>query len=163
VAAALLGGFTVAWNDAEGVHAVSLPVDESITPVAFVPGAVRVSTSKSRGLLPEHVPHADAARTAGRAALLAPALGGRLDLLMAATDDFLHQPYRLPVQPRGAQLVERLRAAGHAATLSGSGPTVLALCTSPARAADAVGIAGRGWDPQVLPVDRAGVRAVPLD
>jgi homoserine kinase len=163
VAAALLGGFTVAWRESGegGVRAVSLPVAAELTPVAFVPGASRVSTSKSRGLLPAEVPHAEAARTAGRAALLATALAGRFDLLGPATEDFLHQPYRLPAQPKGAQLVEHLRSAGHAAVLSGSGPTVLALCASAARAAEAVTLAGRGWEAQVLPVDRTGARAVP--
>jgi homoserine kinase len=163
VAAALLGGFTVAWKDSDGVaRAASLPVDDAVTPVAFVPGSSRVSTSKARGLLPDVVPHADAAYTAGRAALLPSALGGRLDLLMTATEDALHQPYRLPMQPRGLQLVERLREAGHAAVLSGSGPTVLALCTSQARAADAAGLATRGWEAHVLPVDRGGAGAVAL-
>jgi homoserine kinase len=72
--------------------------------------------------------------TAGRAALLVAALTSRPELLLDATDDRLHQPYRLPLVPVTAQLVRVLREAGVAAVLSGSGPTVLALCVGAAQA-----------------------------
>ena len=157
VAAALLGGLTLAWRDADGAtHAVRLPVARELSPVAFVPGGTKVSTAKARALLPAEVPHADAAATAGRAALLATALGGRLDLLLPATEDRLHQPYRLEAQPRGAALVEKLRAGGHAAVLSGSGPTILALCASPEAAAAAATLGGKTFEAFVLPVDTEG-------
>ncbi|HVU73809.1 MAG TPA: homoserine kinase, partial [Mycobacteriales bacterium] len=97
---------------------------------------------------------------AGRAALLATALGGRLDLLLPATEDRLHQPYRLAAQPRGAALVDKLRAAGHAAVLSGSGPTVLALCASAAQAEAASALGGKSFDALVLPVDTDGASVV---
>ena len=75
----------------------------------------------------------DACRTpmrplnSARAALLARALVERPDLLMVATEDFLHQEYRRPVMPRSLALVDELRAAGVPAVVSGAGPTVLAL------------------------------------
>ncbi len=162
VAAAMLGGLTIAWyDDAGAVRATRLPVSESLSPVAFVP-ATTVSTAKARSVLPPVVPHADAAANAARAALLPLALAGRSDLLMTATRDLLHQPARLAAQPRGAALVARLRDAGHAAVLSGSGPTVLALCATAAEAVTAATWAGRGWDARALPVDSEGVQSLPL-
>jgi len=162
VAAALLGGLTLAWRDDDGSpHAVRLPVDPGLRPVVFVPGST-VSTAKARSVLPEQVAHPDAAFTVGRAALLPVALGGRQELLLAATQDRLHQPARLGAQPRGAALVGRLRAAGHAAVLSGSGPSVLALCPDAAAAAAAAGLAGRGWHARPLAVEVLGAQVVPL-
>jgi len=161
VAAALLGGLTLAWRDEGEVAAVRLPVAAGLTPVAFVPSGT-VSTAKARALLPPAVPHSDAARTAGRAALLPVALAGRPDLLLAATSDRLHQPARLAAQPRGGALVARLRDAGHAAVLSGSGPAVLALCPPEAAARAAAELGGRGWQPLVLPVDTSGAQVLPL-
>ena len=162
VAASLLGGFTVATCSASGeVTAVRLPVADGLTPVAFVPGST-VSTAKSRSVLPASVSLGDAAFTAARAALLPVALAGRTDLLMEATQDRLHQPARLSGQARGAALLAALREAGHAAVLSGSGPSVLALCPSPAAAAAAAQLAGRGWTAHVLPVDTEGARVLPL-
>jgi homoserine kinase len=78
------------------------------------------------------VPHRDAAFTAGRAALLVHALTQAPELLFEATEDRLHQHYRAPGMPATADLVRRLRAAGVAATVSGAGPTVLALTPLPA-------------------------------
>ena len=65
------------------------PRDE-VRPVAFIAPAP-VSTKVARGLLPAAVPHADAARNAGRAALLVAALTARPDALLDATEDKLHQ------------------------------------------------------------------------
>ena len=162
VAAALLGGFTAAWRREDGsAAAVRLPLAAGLTPVAFVP-ATAVSTAKSRSLLPPVVPLADAAHTAVRAALLPLALTTRPDLLLDATEDRLHQPARLEAQPRGRALVAKLRTAGHAAVLSGSGPTVLALCTSPAAAAEAVELAGKTVTAMTVDIDNEGATVVPL-
>ncbi len=157
VAACLLGGATAAWVDAAGTpHAVRLPVDRRVHPVAFVPGSTRQSTRSARALLPATVPFGVAARTAGRSALLAYALGADPALLLAATEDELHTPARLAAQPRAAAQLEVLRAAGIAAALSGSGPSVLALATSPAQATQAARLAQRGMTALQLDVDTRG-------
>ena len=88
-----------------------------------------VSTKVARGLLPAAVPHADAARNAGRAALLIAALTARPDALLDGTEDKLHQDYRAPAMPHTHDLVTRLRAAGVPAVVSGAGPSVLAFLT----------------------------------
>ncbi len=131
-APALLGGATVAWcekpagDGPQAVGAARLTVDPRIAPVVIVPSS-RLSTSHARGVLPDRVPHADAAFQAGRAALLVHALGHEPSLLMAATEDRLHQQYRRAVMPDSLALVDALRARGVAAVVSGAGPTVLVL------------------------------------
>jgi homoserine kinase len=118
--------------------------------------AVRPSTAASRGTLPATVSHADAARNAGRAALLVAAMTTAPRELMAATEDRLHQPYRLPAFAEGAALIARLRAAGVPAVLSGSGPTVLALCRDSAESAVAHGLSTGGFEPCELSIDLEG-------
>jgi homoserine kinase len=125
--------------------------------VAFVPGSTS-STKAARKLLPDTVPHADAARNAGRAALLVEALRSRPDLMMAATEDALHQSYRAEAMPRSAALMTELRAAGIPAVISGAGPTVLALTTAEDRER-AVGFQRRGWTAMPLDVDLGGATA----
>ena len=161
VAACLLGGLTVAWTDDGGAHGVKLPVAAELAPVAFIPGTSS-STRAARRLLPDAVPHADAARNAGRAALLVAALAGGTPLLMSATEDRLHQDYRAPAMPRTAALVAELRAAGIPAVVSGAGPTVLALTTKQTRDG-ALAVTRRGWSTTPLDVDVEGAAVLPLD
>lgn len=125
-APALLGGVTVAWTGAAGPRASVLPVHDDVVPVVLVPEE-RCATRTARGVLPAAVPHADAAHTAGRAALLVHALCHRPEILLDATSDRLHQRYRAPVMERTWGVVEALRAAGVAAVVSGAGPSVLVL------------------------------------
>lgn len=131
VAPCLLGGFTIAWTGPDGARAVSARPADGIDPVVFVP-AERGLTAAARAALPPTVPHADAALTAGRAALLVYALTQAPELLYEATEDRLHQAYRAPGMPATAALVTRLREAGVAAVVSGAGPSVLALTPVPA-------------------------------
>ncbi|CAM3785778.1 homoserine kinase [Isoptericola cucumis] len=125
-APAIRGGATLAWQSGDGPRAVDLDVDERITATVLVPD-VRLATSRARGVLPEQVPHGDAAFTAGRAALLVEALARRPELLFDATEERLHQDYRAGVMVASSELLRALRAEGLAATVSGAGPTVLVL------------------------------------
>lgn len=143
-AASVLGGIVVSWTETERggevgngavadhgriYRAVRLEAHPALRPVVLIP-AEHSSTAHTRGLLPEVVPHADAAFNASRAALAVVALTQRPDLLLPATADRLHQTQRAPALPLTTQWIARLRAAGIAATVSGAGPTVLALGTS---------------------------------
>ena len=132
VAAAIHGGATVAWmEDIYGVktgRAVSVPVHHDIKAILFIPEN-SLATTKARKLLPETIPHRDAVINSAHAALLPIALSTRPDLLLTATEDFLHQSYRREAFPHSMELVDALRAAGHAATISGAGPSVLVLHT----------------------------------
>jgi homoserine kinase len=86
-----------------------------------------VPTEAARSVLPEHVPHVDAATNSGRAALLVHALTRAPELLYEATADWLHQSYRAASMPDSAALLESLRDKGMPAVISGAGPTVLVL------------------------------------
>ena len=166
VAACLVGGVTLTWEAEHGPVADSIDVHPEVLPVVLVPPAT-LSTELARGLLPDAVPHADAAFNAGRAALLVHALTREPGLLLAATEDRLHQQQRRAAMPDSLALVDRLRAAGHAAVVSGAGPSVLVLARSrpddPAGdAAAAVGVreitdlTPRGWTVLPLEVDHRG-------
>ena len=161
VAACLCGGLTLAWTGADGVRVLRLDASGDLLPVALVP-STRSSTKQVRGLLPAQVPHADAAANAARAALLPLALTAHPDLLMAATEDRLHQPYRAPAMRPTAELVAALREAGVPAVVSGAGPTVLAL-TSRAAAPQVAAAAPAGWRALVLEVDALGARTQRVD
>jgi homoserine kinase len=157
VAPALYGGFVVSGNEGGAFYAVGSPVDPQVTAVVFVP-PTGVSTELARGLLPATVPHADAAADAGRTALLVAALAGRPDQLWRGTRDYLHQDYRRAAMPESLALVDRLRADGVAAVVSGAGPTVLAFCGWPdTTSAEALlAHAPDGWVAHHLTVDREG-------
>ena len=103
MAPCLLGGLTVAWLEDGVARAVRRDLDPLIVPVALVP-PFTASTELARGLLPDTVPHGDAAFTAGRAALLVAALTGSPQHLLAATEDRLHQSYRAVAMPQTATL-----------------------------------------------------------
>ena len=155
VAPAFFGGFVISGREDGRWYAVRAGVDPRISAVAFVP-PTGVETRIARGLLPESVPHADAAANTGRAALLVAALTGQPEHLFAATRDWLHQDQREPAMPETLALVRRLRAHGVPAVVSGAGPTVLAFGTR-----DTAGLRGRcpdGWACHDLAVESTGAR-----
>lgn len=156
VAPCLLGGLTLAWATDVRARALRLEIHPDIRPIVCIPDHA-VSTQTARGLLPDEVPFGDAAANATRAALLVEALRERPDLLLDATDDRLHQPYRAAAMPETLTLLARLRASGLPAVVSGAGPSVLVLAglaDSPDTVRNAA--VGVGWDVRELAVDRAG-------
>jgi homoserine kinase len=126
----------------------------------FVPPG-QLATAKARKLLPETVPHADAAANAGRSALLVEAMTRRPDLLLDATEDRLHQAYRAPAMKRSAGLIDKLRTAGIAATVSGAGPSVLAL-TVAGQTGAAKAMAPAGWTVLTPGMSGRGAHVLPL-
>lgn len=150
----LRGGLSLAWRDDGKVCAVALPVANGLAPVVVVP-PYAASTAAARALLPASVPLPDAVHNAARAALLVEAVGRRLDLLLAATEDRLHQPYRAPAMPETAELIRRLRADGLPAVVSGAGPSVLVLHVD--GSIDAVAAAAPpGWRTEPVRLARDG-------
>jgi homoserine kinase len=143
-AATLFGGFVVAWTEGVGeqgarggARAVQVPLDPRVRAVLCIPEG-ELATSKARAMLPAQVPHEDAAFNAGRAALLVEAMSRRPEMLLAATEDRLHQDLRAPAMPQTAALLRAIRACGGAAVVSGAGPSLLVLGIGDA-AARAVG------------------------
>jgi homoserine kinase len=165
VAACLHGGFTIAWSEESSddrpgaVRVLGLAVADAVVPVVCVPSQ-QLLTATARGVLPAQVAHQDAVANVSRGALLVAALSAglaRTDLLLAATEDLLHQPYRRSVYPRSAQLMSTLRANRIPATISGAGPTVLALAGADTAAA-VRSLAGPDFDVRALAVDPAGAQ-----
>jgi homoserine kinase len=163
VAACLLGGATLSYLRPDGAAAVRMDVDPRVLPVVLVPEAT-LATHVARGLLPDVVPHADAAANAGRAALLVRALTAEPGLLFDATEDRLHQRQRSAAMPGSWSLLERLRDAGHAAVVSGAGPSLLVLAErrpgDPTPLGDLAGLVPAGWRVMPLEVDPEGARVV---
>ena len=157
VAPALLGGLTIAWQDETSARAVRLDAAPSLRPIVLVP-PVESSTAQARGLLPEHVTHRDAARTAGRAALLVAALTTAPEHLLAATEDRLHQQAREPAMPASLALLRALRADGLAAVVSGAGPSVLVLARDQVEVTHAEAAVPDGWLALTPAVSAAGAR-----
>ncbi|MGQ0574374.1 MAG: homoserine kinase [Pseudonocardia sp.] len=157
-AASLLGGLVVCWESngdaGRRFDAVRVDTHPDIVPVALVASA-ESSTVTTRMLLPAQVPFADAAFTGSRTALGVLAFTARPDLLLPATQDRLHQGYRRPAYPESADLVDTLRRHGVPATISGAGPTVLALT---AAGTLPPGLDLRGFVARTLPVDAEGAR-----
>jgi homoserine kinase len=121
LAAALAGGVTAVVDG----HVVRLADHAPAEAIAVIPNE-RVRTDEARTALPDAVPHADAAFTAGHALLLGAALAtGSPELFARAAADKLHEPYRAKTAPLFEQLRAGDVAGALAVTLSGSGPTVI--------------------------------------
>jgi homoserine kinase len=169
VAACLGGGLTIAWTaDQAQPNMVRLEPLPAIAPVICIaPAPVR--TDVARGVLPDVVPHKDAAASAGRSALLVAALTQPADaaVLFDATEDRLHQDYRAVAMPETGALVRALRGKRIPAVVSGAGPSVLALLTRGSeygRDLDTLGSivreTGIAWHISSLQVERQGARVV---
>ena len=118
VAPALLGGLTSSVFEDGVVYSVKRDVDQSLCFAAIVPD-YKLLTEAARAALPKQVAHKDAVYNLSRAALVPAAFcEGRHDLLGIATEDKLHQPYRMPLMP-GSR--------AKAVYVSGAGSTVMAV------------------------------------
>ncbi|MEY3855654.1 MAG: hypothetical protein RJA45_124 [Actinomycetota bacterium] len=162
VAPALFGGLTIAWEDAKGPHHKKLIVHRGVSPLELVPN-FKMSTATARALQPESVPHEDAVFNVSRSALLVAALTQSPELLMAATEDRLHQDYRAEAMPEAGKVIELMRANNHAAVVSGAGPSVLVLASDPAERMEAAKLAAENfpqWRALVLAVDFKGATVI---
>jgi homoserine kinase len=158
VAPALFGGLTIAWEDESGPHHKKLFVHRGVSPLELVP-AHKMSTALARSLQPESVSHGDAVFNVSRSALLIAALTQSPELLMSATEDRLHQDYRASAMPETEALIELMRSNGHAAVVSGAGPSVLVLASDPFERIAAAKLAAEKypqWRALLLAVDFKG-------
>ncbi|MET4620479.1 homoserine kinase [Arthrobacter sp. 2762] len=166
VAPAIFGGLALSWQDSEQYSSTRAEVARSVVPVVAVPD-YELSTETARGLLPASVGHHAAAMNSGRAALLIHALTKQPEFLLPGTEDYLHQSYRAEAMRPSADLIAALRTAGHAAVVSGAGPTVMVLANGPGEAATvaefieaftAANTPNVGWRVMTLAVDVEGAR-----
>ena len=166
VAPAIFGGLALSWQDSDQYSSTCASVAASVIPVVAVPD-YELSTEAARALLPASVGHHAAAMNSGRAALLIHALTAAPEFLLPGTEDYLHQSYRAEAMRPSAELIGALRRAGHAAVVSGAGPTVLVLANGEAEAREVVDFIGAhtagntpevGWRVMKLAVDVEGAK-----
>ncbi len=126
VAPALLGGLTVSTLDGGRVLSASFPLSGRLRFTALIPD-FELATPLARSVLPTSIPRADAVFNISRAALLLKAFEtGDEELLPAALEDRLHQPYRASLIDHYAEA--KAAAAGCGALgfcISGAGSTLL--------------------------------------
>ena len=166
VTPAIFGGAAVSVKGPAGVRRFSLKTHPDLAAVVCIPD-FELATARARAVLPASFPREAAVENVSRAMLLASALErGRWADLAEAMGDRLHQPFRAALIPGFSDvLTAALRAGVCGAALSGSGPTLLALCRRGQRAR-AIGAAMRkafaahGVTSRalVLAVDRRGIR-----
>jgi homoserine kinase len=166
VAPAIFGGLALSWQDSDQYSSTCASVAAEVIPVVAVPD-YELSTEAARALLPASVGHHAAAMNSGRAALLIHALTANPEFLLAGTEDYLHQSYRAQAMRPSAELIAALRRAGHAAVVSGAGPTVLVLANGEAEAREVVQFIDThtadntpevGWRVMKLAVDVEGAK-----
>lgn len=157
VAASLHGGIVAT---AAGL-AVNVPVRVDPAIVCWVPSH-KTLTDESRAKVVRPLAFDEAVFNIGRTALLVAALAaGEVGALRAATQDRLHQDPRLRALPVSrAALAAAVHAGAWCGWLSGSGPTIAAMC--PVEEAEAVGAAmPEGGAVKVLRIDHAGAVVLP--
>ena len=172
VAAALFGGFTVCWSDEGRARFARFEPARGLAVVA-VPATKELATSVARAMLPDAVPHGDAAFNVAHAGLLAASIAaGRPELFGDALADRLHEPYREAAVGDLREVAEILREAGASGVaLSGAGPTVIGLVAGDTdraahelargiaeRAAASIRELGTRRPPQAVAIDRWGAR-----
>jgi len=130
--ASVFGGMTLSWADdldPGQIHSLQLGVTADVIPLVFLP-ATQLSTATARAALPDQIPLGLAALNSARVGLLVEAVTGRTELLLAGTREWLHQEQRRASFPDSMVLLDTLRGKGHAAVISGAGPSVLVLTTT---------------------------------
>jgi len=122
-----MGGLTVARMSAESEAQVVCIHPKGEWPLLLAVPEHALSTEEARRVLPAHYSRSDAVINVQNSMLLLAAFTqGRHDLLAAALEDRIHQPYRAALCPLLPCLQELKGKAGVlGAVLSGAGPSVL--------------------------------------
>lgn len=127
-AACWMGGLAVAKMSGEGEAQVACIIPKGKWPLLLAVPEGALPTAEARRVLPSQYSRADAVTNVQNSMLLLAAfVQGRHDLLAAALDDRMHQPYRAALCPLLPAL-QKLAAGTPGilgAVLSGAGPSVL--------------------------------------
>jgi homoserine kinase len=164
-AAAVYGGFVLVRP---GLRVTELPVPAGLS-CALVRPHVEIDTGLARALLGDHVElGAAVAQWGNTAALVAGLFRGDLELVASALHDAVAEPARSPLVPAFAEVRAAARRAGAlGCSLSGSGPSIFALCANPgiarscaAEMAAALAAAGVAHDVVVSALGVPGARVL---
>jgi homoserine kinase len=122
------GGLTVARMSGDAEAQVACVRPKGKWPLLLAIPEQSLATEKARAVLPSQYSRADAVVNVQNSMLLLAALTqGRHDLLSAALEDRIHQPYRAPLCPLLRCLQQLTGTNGiFGVALSGAGPSVLA-------------------------------------
>src|SRR3954468_6617033 len=131
VAPMVHGGATLAVPTSDGLAISPLVMHPSLALVFAIPD-FSIETKRARAVLPAVVPYSQAVQAAARSAALVHGLAqGDARLLAAGLDDVLHVPFRRSLVAGYDAVTSAARSAGaFGATLSGSGPTLVAIAPS---------------------------------
>src|SRR3954463_14090195 len=134
IAPAVYGGFVLV-RVPNPPDVVRLPVPAGLTAVVVHPD-LEIETAKARALLGTHVPLGDAIREWANLGAFVDALHrSDFDLLSRSLEDTIAEPRRAPLVPGLAAIKQAAVAAGAlGCSLSGSGPSIFALCRDRATA-----------------------------
>jgi homoserine kinase len=157
VAPSIYGGIVVC----AGSHVQRVPLAFDPAVVVWIPDGTTTSTEQSRSTLRASVPMSDAVFNLGRVAtFVAACASGDQSALRLATEDRLHQPTRLAAVPETARALDAALTAGAwAAWLSGSGPTMAAMCERSRAEAVAAALPDTGHA-KLLHIDHEGASVV---
>lgn len=152
VAASLVGGVVASASG----QVVQLPLGIDPAVVVWIPES-QTSTHESRTTLDVTVPLVDAVFNIGHVSLLLAALAaGDVSALRVATQDRLHQNVRLSIAPHSQAAMDcALAGPSWCAWLSGSGPSVAAMCAR-ADAQQLATLLPRNGDVKILTIDLHG-------
>jgi homoserine kinase len=131
IAPAVYGGFVLV-RVPNPPDVVRLPVPDGLTAVVVHPD-LEIETARARALLGTHVPLGDAIRQWANLGSLVHALhAADFGLLARALEDTIAEPRRAPLVPGLTAIKQAAAAAGAlGCSLSGSGPSLFALCRRP--------------------------------
>ena len=162
VAPAIFGGLTVSVMS-DGVTTLNIPVKHDYRFVTLIP-PFTLSTEKSRSVLPQELPRADAIANVSHLALMVASLiNGYDEGLKLGFKDRLHQPYRGPLIQGFAEIMNILekdeRILG--AYLSGAGPTIMVVIDADdtkgvVRIKEELGDLLKDWQVEKLELDMRG-------
>jgi homoserine kinase len=167
LAAALFGGAVLAVPTASGYVTVQIPINLSLSAVVLIPTRIGFTTD-ARAVVPDQMDRTDAVYNASRCALLVHAFSsGEAGLLTEAMKDRWHQPYRAALYSYMDHVMNAAVSAGaYGASLSGSGPTLLALVNPRCSATVATAMQEAAYQreldctAEVLAIDTAGAKVI---
>ncbi len=127
VAPALLGGFVISMMDDRGVRSEKVLVSSDWQAVVAIPD-FELLTEKARAVLPHEYSRSDAVHNVSAVSFLLAAFFQKDPAyLELGLEDRIHVPYRLPLIPGASEVLANAKEAGaFGATISGSGPTMIA-------------------------------------
>lgn len=163
IAPALFGGLVVSVMEDNNIYYNKMNIANGIKFVALIPDFT-LSTTKAREVLPSTINYKDGVYNVGRVSLLLSVLSnGRFELLEAALDDKLHQPYRKRLIPRFDKILNKCYELGClGAYLSGAGPTLMTIIKDndksfTTKIKDYLNSINYSWDVKELHLDLSGI------